>query len=662
MKLTQHKLLTTFGERIFERGREYFKEQRVKERIKFQNSLWGRVSGSRSEPYRVSISVDEGGNVETRCSCPMRSGCKHAVALALCWTKEPGSFVDATKIVELLEKKSKEELVTLIEEMMRSTPDIIPSLEVKMSTASGGAGINLEAIGRKITHAVCGNLDYYHIHEAVSELEEVREVADSLAKGSKFKEAAGLYLRLVEACVDALENGADDSDGEMGGLAEECVSSFNECMTEIDEGSFRDSLLPRVIRLYEREDYGIETQEMFAGVVTRENMEKIERELQHQLEGYLRRHRGDDFIRRYKKREVKEILIGLYRRIGDSRKALGLALADMEDAEDHALAAAVFIQERRYQEALEIIRKGSRLEDTRGEHQLHDAFLQLIEALIREGRGGEIDLAEALDHVIPLIAATEWGLDVEEYRKIKAMFSKLGAKERLLSEAKEKLQGTAALVEFLLLEGDARGAAKALESVREDRGGLAISIAEMARGRGDIALSKCMTTIALKNGYEFSYSDEGPAKNLIRELLTTAPPGELEDIVRNLKVGKEISMLIAEELSTRAPKLALEVLGDIIEVCRSEKLVTIASKLVEKGPGEAVKLCDMWISKFVPRSHVYYNDTVKMLGIMKRAMLVSGDENGWRGYLSAFKARYKTRKKLIEKIEARGFDHPGVEK
>jgi hypothetical protein len=274
-----------------------------------------------------------------------------------------------------------------------------------------------------------------------------------------------------------------------------------------------------------------------------------------------------------------------------------------------------------------------------------------MEALIREGRGEEIDLAEALDHAVSLIAA-DWSLDAEDYQKMRAMFSKLGAEKKLVSAAKERLQGTPVLVELLLQEGDVHGAAKALETVKRDKSGLAISIAGMAREKGDIALSRHLTSVALENWYEFSYSDDRLAKSLIKEFLTTAPPEELEALVRGLKVGKEVSVFIAEELSTRAPKLAWGMLGGVIEICGPEKLVTIARKLAKAGPSEAVKLCNTWISKFVPRSHVYYNDAVKMLGVVKSAMLASGDENGWREYLSAFKARYRTRKKLMEKIEA----------
>ena len=658
MKFTERRLSGIFGERTLKRGREYFEDQRVMERIKFKDSLWGRVSGSRSEPYKVSVSVDVKGNIETRCSCPVRSMCKHAAALSLCWIKEPDSFADGTEIIKSLEGKSKEELATLIKEVLQSNPGLIPDFEVKMGMASGEPGINLEAVERKITHALCRNLDYYHVGEAVGELRDVQEIADSLARKSKFRDSANLYLLLVEGCVDVLENGADDSDGEIGGLAEECISSFNECMMKVEENSFKDSLLPRVTRLYEREDHDVETQHMFAGVVTRENIKRIEKELQRQLDQYTRKHGGDDFYLRYKKREVKKILIELYKRVENPSEALKLARTEVKDMEDHVLAATVLIQEGEYHEALETIRGGSKLGDVRNGYHLHDAYLQLMEALIHEGRGREIDIDEALGHAVSLIAATAWGLDVEEYRRIRAMFSKLGASKRLISAARERLRETAALVELLLEEEDVHGAAEALEFVREDKGKLAISVAEMARKKGPTDMSIRLTSIALKNGYEFSYSDEKPAKSLIRELLGKASTEELKDIVLDLKVGKEVSMFIAEELATKAPGLARDVIDDIIEICESEKLTSIVKKIAKLNPDEAVKLCNIWISKFVSRSHVYYNDAVRMLKIVKKALLTSGDETDWKKYISAFRAKYGTRKKLIEKIEAAGICGP----
>jgi hypothetical protein len=55
---------------------------------------------------------------------------------------------------------------------------------------------------------------YYSVSGAVEELEEVKKIADKLMEEGHFKDAADVFLLLVEESVDAFEYGfVDDSDG-----------------------------------------------------------------------------------------------------------------------------------------------------------------------------------------------------------------------------------------------------------------------------------------------------------------------------------------------------------------------------------------------------------------------------------------------------------------
>ena len=541
----------------------------------------------------------------------------------------------------------------MLEDILRSYPALISKIELAVQKADvGKEKINLEAIERRISYAVSGNLDYYHIDGAVDDLEEIYKMAESLEEKSKFKDAAEVYSRLVEGCTNAYNIGADDSNGNMGDLAHSCVESFNECMGKVDDQGFKDAMLLRVADLYEREDYGLETEDMFSGVVTETNIKKIEDELHRQLDDYLKKHKKRDrFFSNYKKKEVKEILAGLYEKIGHFDDALEIARSEMESIEDHLLTADMLIRAGRYDDALETLRNCSKFKDSKRRYGLAEVYLRLTEALMREGQSENIDIQEAIEYAVILIAPRPWSFEHEEFDRIKSLFKKLDTHERFVSTAKKKLAGTSALVEFLLHEEDIVGAAEILGTVKEISGGLAIQVAAKAKNKGLTDIAMRTTALALKSGYSRPYRGTKTKELvLIRELLSSASREELDDLVSNLNVDDSLSIFMAEELATKTSGLALRVLKDDIEAYKASDLMRIVDKLTESGPDDAKYLADLWISKFVMRSHVYYDDAVKMLGLVKKAVVKAEGGGAWKKYISSFEMKYRTRKRLIEKL------------
>ncbi|MGA8211442.1 MAG: DEAD/DEAH box helicase [Nocardioidaceae bacterium] len=89
--LPEEELRTRFGSPTVERGIDYVRRGHVlscRDELDADDDLdiEGTVAGSTSAPYsvRVSVGVDGSGLwVASRCSCPVREGCKHAVAVLL---------------------------------------------------------------------------------------------------------------------------------------------------------------------------------------------------------------------------------------------------------------------------------------------------------------------------------------------------------------------------------------------------------------------------------------------------------------------------------------------------------------------------------------------------------------------------------------------------
>ena len=91
MLLDDEDLRRRYGAQTLERGLDYARRGKVLQcahEVDYDGDLdiRGTVAGSTPAPYTVYVSVGLDGQepwVYSRCSCPVRDGCKHAVALLL---------------------------------------------------------------------------------------------------------------------------------------------------------------------------------------------------------------------------------------------------------------------------------------------------------------------------------------------------------------------------------------------------------------------------------------------------------------------------------------------------------------------------------------------------------------------------------------------------
>jgi uncharacterized Zn finger protein len=123
--LNRRMLLELAGERSFERGEDYFDEERVRSLVEFEGMLAATVEGT--EDYRVKLMVGSSG-LSFSCECPYADEgnfCKHCVAVGLAWLAERkdrtgGGTVGHAGITsldgarEFLEKQDKAALVEMI--------------------------------------------------------------------------------------------------------------------------------------------------------------------------------------------------------------------------------------------------------------------------------------------------------------------------------------------------------------------------------------------------------------------------------------------------------------------------------------------------------------------------------------------------------------------
>jgi len=102
------------GKRVFGRGKEYYDQGAVAFRDVSEGAARAVVRGS--FPYVVDLSLEENG-VHGVCTCPYSEGrfvCKHVVAAALAWQRDPPPRSDTRLVAGYLDGLSREALQELL--------------------------------------------------------------------------------------------------------------------------------------------------------------------------------------------------------------------------------------------------------------------------------------------------------------------------------------------------------------------------------------------------------------------------------------------------------------------------------------------------------------------------------------------------------------------
>jgi len=121
--LDENNIIKRFGYSTFNKGKEYYNENRVITALIDGDLLQGLVVGTRV--YRVTVSLSD---LSNRCSCPLGGDCKHVVALLLFYLNDNDSVIDTIKLKAELRERSKEELINIIIKALEGE-EILPLIQ-----------------------------------------------------------------------------------------------------------------------------------------------------------------------------------------------------------------------------------------------------------------------------------------------------------------------------------------------------------------------------------------------------------------------------------------------------------------------------------------------------------------------------------------------------
>lgn len=196
-KLTIARLKKRYGS-ISDKGRKYFAEGRVHDRVRTADGLRARVDGT----YTYSVMIRERGrSLSTLCSCPYRGSwggdCKHIEAVLLAWAKEPKTFKRVEDWRRVLAQKSKEELLELLLDVLDEQPELVEAWGLE---AKNLRDYDAEAAVRSIfAHAFDDELA---ITDIVERLHRIAKQGDKAHKDGDLNTARKIYFALIKGCLD----------------------------------------------------------------------------------------------------------------------------------------------------------------------------------------------------------------------------------------------------------------------------------------------------------------------------------------------------------------------------------------------------------------------------------------------------------------------------
>jgi hypothetical protein len=198
--LTEADIQARCSETSFERGRGYYTGGAVRQRVRLDDGLETRVSGTYT--YRVTVREAPGGLVAF-CTCPYDWGgdCKHIVATLLAWLHEPESFRAPADLRAALAARSKEELADILFDICAVYPHLVDEFGLLGEAAAYDPETVVAEIFAELEPP--GSIDE---DEAVARMETVARHADRLARQGQGDVARRAYYTLTVRCKNFSED------------------------------------------------------------------------------------------------------------------------------------------------------------------------------------------------------------------------------------------------------------------------------------------------------------------------------------------------------------------------------------------------------------------------------------------------------------------------
>jgi len=309
--------------KIYKRGLEYFHDKRVLKPILDGDVLRAQVEGNDFHPYLVEIK-NKNGNIISNCTCPFdfENFCKHSIALLISWIYKKEHFFDNDFFLDSLYRKNKQELLELIQNLVRSNPWLIIDQESKTP----------ETLWMRLDNLFSNNVHYDQVPILVRELEKYRKEAEYLFEKHS-SEAFNLLKILIDSSLRNYGN-VDDSRGDISTFIEDSLDIYGRVIRDLkeEEGAVRHQIHDYNWNMFVTDAFGFSggiSDMMINSCQTSDDFDYLENLANRELENRKRKLETKKERDDYPVIEIVDFLLSLY------QKRTGNNGDDDDDSDEH---------------------------------------------------------------------------------------------------------------------------------------------------------------------------------------------------------------------------------------------------------------------------------------------------------------------------------------
>lgn len=249
----------------FTRGEQYFRQNAISSTVKRGNTIEADCTGSRSRPYHVKATLNETGIQNTACTCQYsyEGDCKHIVALLLHYLKRPNDFEERSSIENALQKRTKEELIKLIQTMVRHYPDLQALVDRPIPvTDSHLTPVNTTQFRKELRRTFESFGGYYDDHAAtpIDVVDSITKSAEDFVDMGDWRSASAIYQAILDEFLDGNHEYLLDDEGELIESLNTAVEKLAVCLGQseiLDSDTERRGIFTMLMRAFIWDtDYG----------------------------------------------------------------------------------------------------------------------------------------------------------------------------------------------------------------------------------------------------------------------------------------------------------------------------------------------------------------------------------------------------------------------
>jgi hypothetical protein len=233
-KLTEAEVRVLANAKSFERGKSYYQDGAIVEPVQQGWELRAECEGTEDEPYQIQTTLNAQGVAETSCTCPYDWGgiCKHIVALLLTYVHNPQAFRCIEPLDKMLAGKSKDDLIVIIQDLLRHQPHLISVVELSQETQEikGGKPMNVSLYRTQARRA----MGHESSRSVERELKALGETAARLARSGDSLNGGAIYHALLDEAVKGYDDVvfAIDENGDIASIIDEFARGLGECLAK----------------------------------------------------------------------------------------------------------------------------------------------------------------------------------------------------------------------------------------------------------------------------------------------------------------------------------------------------------------------------------------------------------------------------------------------